>query len=190
MSASAVRDRDLVDAILRSGLVTSRKLVLVALAKAGALAGSVQLGVHRICEATGLSDKTVRRCLADLCRLGMLDVEADVQPGRRDGVIRGHSWFQLRLETLLGQIKLSRAAVVERLNAAWAAMQVRLAKRVHLKFLRSVTVTGADRDRDIASSSVALNCGEEGEFVPVGTVAENRAALAAMYVPPHLRAAR
>lgn len=146
---------DLRAAIQRSGLLASRRLVLLGLLDLLPETGGARLALHRLCEAAGLPDRTVRRALSDLVALGIVSVRGEAQPGRRNGVIRGHSEFRLTLDALTGQLRLARAALVERLNAAWARCQVRLARRAHMALQRPVTLAGASGIRDISSLSAA-----------------------------------
>lgn len=178
---------ELTKAILQSGLPASRRLVLVAVLDALDDQTTVILSVDRIARGAGLSHRTVHRALADLEAVGVIQRETRYQDGRRDGVIRSASRFSLAVDVIMTVVTALVARIRDALDAAHARMAVRLARRrealERFKRQRSATLSGFLAEDGNSSSSAAA------DIVVSGSVAENRAALKALYVPVHLRKA-
>lgn len=115
--------------IRQSGMIASRRLVLLALVELLPDESERRLSLHAICEAAGLPDRTIRRALADLVAGGVIMITEGDQEGRRNGIIRGWSRYRLLWGTLRRSLCRAREFVRERLEAAYAKYQEKMARR-------------------------------------------------------------
>ncbi len=180
--------------IRRSSLPASRKVLFAALVDLIGGQASARFSVDALARDAGMAVRTVYRALAELEALGLIGRAAEWAEGRRNGVIRSASGFVVHKDKMRLILSASRAALADRLDAAWAKMHLRMIERQlglarhRSRFQRSAILARLVEGEPSSSLNCDLVDPESAvDLVVTGSVAENRAALAAAYVPVHLR---
>jgi hypothetical protein len=179
-------------AVRQSGFPAARKSGLSALLDLVRPGQMVPLWIDELAREAGVSYRTVSRTLLDL-ELAQVLVRVPQFEGRsRSGGIRSASLVRIDYPALWAWLGLSRAALREKLDQAFARVAVARSRRMaqlvagRKNSNESRSATSAEIIEDISFPSLK-GSGDVGR--PGASRAESLAQLAASYIPVHLRRA-